>query len=197
MSTAAPADAASAIAPTTTVLTRAWDIDRFIVLGSVDKLVAVMYCPYFEQIRVGIRPASTQQQSCTANGNRATTRDAAATANQTAFIIEAALMEDTLRRIARRVSRYCCIYFADTNIVHDYDVMYELHAEEPFSLQFYYRNQHVKLDVGTGNYNKINFPIEEDELLSVVEAAFVGAKAGKVVVDSRKQYSQYARRGQP
>ncbi len=185
---APPPNSAAATAlvppPTKAMLTSAWDVDRFIVLASVEKLVGVMFCPLFEQCRTGVRPGAA------ASGG---TSGAARTQQQ--YLIEAATMANNIERIAVRVSRYCTFYFADTSVMTEFDAMYELHAEEPLALLFFYRGKHVKLDVGTGNYNKINFPLDEDELLSVVEAAFVGAKKGQIVVDAGRKFEQFAGRG--
>lgn len=177
----------SIVPPTKTMLTKAWDVDRFIVLGSVDKLVAVLFCPFFEHIEKGIRPVDTTSSR---------QGDGAARIQQQ-YIIESATMKNTLDRIAINVSRYCTVFYVDTTKVTEFDSMYELFADEPFALLFFYKNTHIKLDVGTGNNNKINFPIvDEDEMKRLIEATVLGAKAGHVVVNSRMEYSQYAGRGQ-
>ena len=46
--------------------------------------------------------------------------------------------------------------------------MYELY--DPCTLMFFYRNKHMMIDLGTGNNNKINWPMEdEQELIDIIE----------------------------
>jgi U5 snRNP protein, DIM1 family len=181
------ADQNNLLPPTKTLLTKAWDVDRFIVLGSVEKLVAIFFCPFFDQMETGVKPLSK-------NGEKQ--EDLAALRKQQQYVVESAMMKNTLDRIGTRVSRFCTIYYVDTSKVTEFDALYELFADEPFALMFFYKNKHVKVDVGTGNNNKINFPVDEDDLIYMVEGIYIGAKAGKPVVDSRKQFSQYTDRGQ-
>jgi len=122
--------------------------------------------------------------------------DASALRIQQQFINESALMKHTLDSIGTRVNRFCTFYYVDTSQVSEFDNYYELYASEPFALLFFYRNKHIKIDLGTGNNNKINFPTDTDEMINILEVAFLGAKAGKTVIETRMEFSQYAGRGQ-
>ena len=105
-------------------------------------------------------------------------------------------MKHTLDSIGTRVNRFCTFYYVDTSQVSEFDNYYELYASEPFALLFFYRNKHIKIDLGTGNNNKINFPTDTDEMINILEVAFLGAKAGKTVIETRMEFSQFAGRGQ-
>lgn len=182
-------DSASAILPPTkSILTNPWDVDRFIVLGSVEKLVAVFFCPYLEQIDKGITriDASSSKQG-----------DAATRIHQER-IRESGLMKSTLDSIAMNISKYCSIFYVDTAKVTEFDNMYELFADEPFALLFFYKNKHIKVDVATGNNNKVNFPImDRDEAKQLFEAVMLGAKTNpNAAVNTGMDFSLYAGRGQ-
>jgi DIM1 family U5 snRNP protein len=48
----------------------------------------------------------------------------------------------------------------------------------------------MQVDLGTGNNNKINFPLEDkQELIDIIEAVYRGAKKGKGLVVSPKDYA--------
>ncbi|KAJ1842269.1 Thioredoxin-like 4A [Coemansia sp. RSA 486] len=46
------------------------------------------------------------------------------------------------------------------------------------------------IDLGTGNNNKVNWPIaEEQEVIDLIELVYRGARKGKGLVTSLKDYS--------
>ena len=48
--------------------------------------------------------------------------------------------------------------------------MYELY--DPCTLMFFYRNKHIMIDLGTGNNNKINWPMDdEQEMIDILEVS--------------------------
>lgn len=48
----------------------------------------------------------------------------------------------------------------------------------------------MQVDFGTGNNNKLNFPVgEKQELIDIVECVYKGAKKGLGLVVSPKDYS--------
>jgi DIM1 family U5 snRNP protein len=52
------------------------------------------------------------------------------------------------------------------------------------------RNKHMMIDLGTGNNNKINFVIEDkQEVIDILETVYRGAKKGRGLVVSPKDYS--------
>ncbi|MES1902546.1 MAG: Thioredoxin-like 4A, partial [Paramarteilia canceri] len=72
--------------------------------------------------------------------------------------------------------------------VPDFNHMYELY--DPVCVMFFFRNKHIFVDLGTGNNNKIDWPLEEvQEFIDIVETVFRGAKKGKGLVISPKDYS--------
>ncbi|GKC18013.1 ribonuclease H-like domain-containing protein, partial [Tanacetum coccineum] len=51
-------------------------------------------------------------------------------------------------------------------------------------------NKHIMIDLGTGNNNKINFPIKDkQEFIDIVETVYRGARKGRGLVISPKDYS--------
>ena len=80
------------------------------------------------------------------------------------------------------------IFLVDITKVPDFNTMYELY--DPCTIMFFFRNRHMLMDLGTGNNNKINFLIKEkQEVIDIVETVFRGARKGKGLVISPKDYS--------
>ena len=98
------------------------------------------------------------------------------------------LMDEVLAACSPLVSNYAVIYVVDIDRVPDFNVMYEL--TDPCSLMFFYRNRHIKVDLGTGNNNKINWALQEkQEFLDILETVYRGARKGKGLVVSPIDYS--------
>jgi DIM1 family U5 snRNP protein len=52
------------------------------------------------------------------------------------------------------------------------------------------RNKHILVDLGTGNNNKINFALaDKSELIDILETVYRGARKGRGLVISPKDYS--------
>lgn len=52
----------------------------------------------------------------------------------------------------------------------EFNKMYELY--DPCTLMFFYRNKHIMIDLGTGNNNKINWPMDdEQEMIDILEVS--------------------------
>lgn len=52
------------------------------------------------------------------------------------------------------------------------------------------RNKHIMCDLGTGNNNKLSFVLEDkQELIDIIETIYRGAKKGRGLVVSPKDYS--------
>ena len=50
--------------------------------------------------------------------------------------------------------------------------------------------QHIRIDLGTGNNNKINWAFnEKQEMIDIIETVFRGARKGRGLVVSPKDYS--------
>lgn len=103
------------------------------------------------------------------------------------------LQVDAMLQLLRpKVRKYCVVYTVDTTQVPEFNDMYELgHDRDPFALMFFFRNRHIRIDVGTGNNNKINFfAFEEvDELVQIVNAAYRAGKQGLTMASSEKKYT--------
>ncbi|KAJ9643724.1 mitosis protein dim1 [Exophiala oligosperma] len=96
--------------------------------------------------------------------------------------------DETLFKIAERVKNFAVIYVCDIDQVPDFNQMYELY--DPVTLMFFFRNKHMMCDFGTGNNNKLNWVLEDkQELIDILETIYKGAKKGRGLVVSPKDYS--------
>lgn len=90
--------------------------------------------------------------------------------------------------IADRVKNFAVIYLCDIDQVPDFNKMYELY--DPVTVMFFFRNKHMMCDFGTGNNNKMNWVLEDkQELIDIIETIYKGAKKGRGLVVSPKDYS--------
>lgn len=97
-------------------------------------------------------------------------------------------MDELLYGIAELVKRFAVIYLVDIDQVPDFNKMYELY--DPLAVMFFFRNRHIQVDLGTGNNNKINWAMrDKQEVLDIVEVVYKGAKKGKGLVNSPRDYS--------
>lgn len=61
---------------------------------------------------------------------------------------------------------------------------------DPMTIMFFWRNKHMMCDFGTGNNNKLNWVLEDkQELIDILETIYRGAKKGRGLVVSPKDYS--------
>ena len=52
------------------------------------------------------------------------------------------------------------------------------------------RNKHIMIDLGTGNNNKINWALNnKQEMIDIIEVVYRGARKGRGLVISPKDYS--------
>ena len=80
------------------------------------------------------------------------------------------------------------IYLCDLDEVPDFKAMYELY--DACTVMFFFRNKHMMCDFGTGNNNKLNWVLEDkQELIDIIETIYRGAKKGRGLVVSPKDYS--------
>ena len=66
-------------------------------------------------------------------------------------------MDEILYKCANKIKKFAVIYLVDISKVPDFNTMYELY--DPTTVMFFYRNKHMMVDLGTGNNNKINWPM--------------------------------------
>eukprot|EP00037_Helgoeca_nana_P006439 m.59317 g.59317 ORF g.59317 m.59317 type:complete len:143 (-) comp17324_c0_seq4:1136-1564(-) len=97
-------------------------------------------------------------------------------------------MDETLYGITDKIKNFGAVYLVDISKVPDFNKMYELY--DPCTIMFFYRNKHMMIDLGTGNNNKINWAMtEEQEFIDIVETVYRGARKGRGLVVSPKDYS--------
>lgn len=97
-------------------------------------------------------------------------------------------MDEVLFAMAEDVKNFAVIYVVDITQVPDFNEMYELY--DPCSVMFFFRNRHIMVDLGTGNNNKINWALSnKQEMIDIVEVVYRGARKGKGLVVSPKDYS--------
>ncbi|TIC57435.1 4A/4B type thioredoxin-like protein [Wallemia mellicola] len=98
------------------------------------------------------------------------------------------VMDETLYNISERVANFGVIYLCDNTLVPDFNKMYELYDD--VTVMFFYRNKHIMIDLGTGNNNKINWPMDsKQEMIDIIETVYRGASKGRGLVVSPKDYS--------
>jgi len=96
--------------------------------------------------------------------------------------------DEVLYRVADRVKNFAVIYLCDIDKVPDFNQMYELYDE--CTLMFFFRNKHMMIDLGTGDNNKIKWVLDDkQELIDIIETIYRGAKKGRGLVVSPKDYS--------
>jgi len=98
------------------------------------------------------------------------------------------VQDEVLMGIAEKVKNFAVVYCVDIDEVPDFNGMYELY--DPSTIMFFYRNKHIMVDLGTGNNNKINWALtDKQELIDIIEIVYRGARKGRGLVVSPKDYS--------
>ena len=96
--------------------------------------------------------------------------------------------DECLFSLAEDVRNFAVVYVVDITEVPDFNEMYELY--DPCSVMFFFRNRHIMVDLGTGNNNKINWDFKDkQEMIDIIETVYRGARKGKGLVASPKDYS--------
>mmetsp|Transcript_22667 Transcript_22667/g.69685 ORF Transcript_22667/g.69685 Transcript_22667/m.69685 type:complete len:143 (-) Transcript_22667:1154-1582(-) len=97
-------------------------------------------------------------------------------------------MDEALSKIAEKVKNFAVVYLVDITEVPDFNTMYELY--DPCTVMMFFRNKHIMIDLGTGNNNKINWALTNtQELIDILETVYRGARKGRGLVVSPKDYS--------
>jgi DIM1 family U5 snRNP protein len=119
-------------------------------------------------------------------------------------------MDEALSKIVEKVKNFAVIYLVDITEVPDFNTMrarrarrraarrrargrrrarrYELY--DPCTVMNFFRNKHIMIDLGTGNNNKINWALtNSQELIDLIETVYRGARKGRGLVVSPKDYS--------
>lgn len=98
------------------------------------------------------------------------------------------VMDETLASVAELVKNFAVVYLVDISMTPDFNTMYELY--DPCTVMFFHRNKHIMVDLGTGNNNKINWAFSnKQEFIDIVETVYRGARKGRGLVVSPKDYS--------
>mmetsp|Transcript_27763 Transcript_27763/g.70775 ORF Transcript_27763/g.70775 Transcript_27763/m.70775 type:complete len:143 (-) Transcript_27763:295-723(-) len=97
-------------------------------------------------------------------------------------------MDEILAGVVDQIKNFAVIYLVDLSEVPDFCTMYELY--DPCTTMFFFRNKHIMIDLGTGNNNKINWAMnDKQEFIDIVETIYRGARKGRGLVVSPKDYS--------
>ncbi|KEG09018.1 spliceosomal U5 snRNP-specific protein [Trypanosoma grayi] len=165
----------------------AWDVDRHIVLEG-EKLVLIRFSHYESP-----PPEDELHNSKMKISNNNNSSSGGSSSGLTAYYIATRQMDEVLLALAPKVRKYCTVYAVSTTEVPEFNGMYELgHNREPFAVMFFYRNTHIRVDVGTGNNNKINFFMEADDLLPIIDAAYRAGRSGKAITSSERKFTTAA-----
>ena len=98
------------------------------------------------------------------------------------------VQDEILANIAEKVKNFAVIYLVDIDQVPDFNAMYELY--DPCTTMFFFRNKHIMVDLGTGDNNKINWALaDKQEFIDIIEMVYRGARKGRGLVVSPKDYS--------
>ena len=96
-------------------------------------------------------------------------------------------MDETLCKVAEDIKNFAVIYLVDITEVPDFNTMYELY--DACAVMFFFRNKHIMVDLGTGNNNKITWAMhDKQEFIDIVETVYRGARKGRGLVISPKDY---------
>uniref|UniRef100_A0A671LYT0 Thioredoxin-like protein n=1 Tax=Sinocyclocheilus anshuiensis TaxID=1608454 RepID=A0A671LYT0_9TELE len=91
-------------------------------------------------------------------------------------------MDEVLYSIAEKVLH------VNLSMFYNFAVIYLLY--DPCTVMFFFRSKHIMIDLGTGNNNKINWTMEDkQEMIDIVETVYRGARKGRGLVVSPKDYS--------
>lgn len=185
----------------------AWDVDRHIVLDSAEKLVLVRFSSFTSAAQEAAnhaqpsrgRAGQDEARAGRKRGRGDDTSDVAAVLLNGAdeHYLRTRQMDALLQEMAPKIRKYCTIFLVDTSEVTAFNEMYELgHDRDPFAILFFYRNRHIRVDVGTGNNNKVNFFAFEDmyDFLPIVDAAYKAGKQGRNITSCDKKFSTVALR---
>lgn len=98
------------------------------------------------------------------------------------------IMDETLYKVAELVKNFAVIYLVDITQVTAFNEDYQL--TDPCTVMFFHRDKHIMVDMGTGNNNKITFPMtNSQDLIDIIEVVYRGARKGKGLVDAPRDYS--------
>ncbi|XP_058115191.1 thioredoxin-like protein YLS8 [Magnolia sinica] len=87
-------------------------------------------------------------------------------------------MDEVLASVAETIKNFAVIYLVDITEVPDFNTMFELY--DPLTVMFFFRNEYMMFDLGTGNNNKINWVLnDKQEFIDIIETVYRGARRGE------------------
>lgn len=102
---------------------------------------------------------------------------------------ECMLVDEVLYGIAEQVRNFASIYVCDTAEVPDFNEMYELW--DPVAIMFFYKNQHIMCDFGTGENNKLTLVMTDPQkMIDILETIYRAAAKGKRFAVSPYDFSK-------
>ena len=104
--------------------------------------------------------------------------------------LECQRQDKVLQQCAEKTRSWCVFYKCNNkrDRVPDFNQMYELYDRS--TVMFFFRNKHMMCDFGTGNNNKINWVLDnKEEMIDILEVIYKGARKGRGLVNSPKDYS--------
>lgn len=98
------------------------------------------------------------------------------------------IMDETLYKVAELVKNFAVIYLVDITRVKAFNEDFKL--TNPCTVMFFHRDKHIMVDMGTGENNKITFPItNSQDLIDIIEVVYRGARKGRGLVNAPRDYS--------
>lgn len=98
------------------------------------------------------------------------------------------IMDETLYKVAELVKNFAVIYLVDNTQVKAFNEDFKL--TDPCTVMFFHRDKHIMVDMGTGDNNKITFPItNSQDLIDIIEVVYRGARKGRGLVNAPRDYS--------
>ncbi|KAL8149833.1 hypothetical protein AgCh_006738 [Apium graveolens] len=73
-------------------------------------------------------------------------------------------MDEVLALVAETIKNFAVIYVVNITEVPDFNVVYELY--NPSTVMFFFRNKHIRIDLGTGNNDNISWAIKNKQEFS-------------------------------
>lgn len=98
------------------------------------------------------------------------------------------IMDETLYKVAELVKNFAVIYLVDITQVKAFNEDFKL--TDPCTVMFFHRDKHIMVDMGTGDNNKVTFPLtNSQDLIDIIEVVYRGARKGRGLVDAPRDYS--------
>jgi len=102
--------------------------------------------------------------------------------------VETLYMDEVINKSIESLNNIAVFYKMDLKTAEEVVSIYEL--IDPCSLMFFFRNKHIMVDLGTGNYNKINWLFNsKQDCIDIIETIYRGVIKGKTLIFFNHNYS--------